>query len=717
MKRSAYFTTGFAIKALANLSKADVVIHGEDNIPDGPIIFVINHFTRVETLLIPYYIYNLTNVPVFSLASDSLFKGGLKKFFDMVGVVSTRDPNRDNIILKSLLEGSANWIIFPEGRMVKTKKIMGDGEFLISHPKGKHKPHTGAASLVLRAEFFRHHMQAQISRSPDTVTAFLKSFDIDSLDELCDKTVSIVPVNLTYYPIRAKENIALDLASRMMKEVPETMVEEIMTEGTMLLSGVDLDINFGKPIGLDNFIESDLVQKELLLPIGEGPNLSAELNNLMRKKSYEMMERYMRAIYDMTTINHEHLFASFLRMYPYRRMSEFNIRRRVYFASTMICDQDKVGCNLHKSLKGDQTHLLTDDRFDKAENFIELALEKGVLKKDNGYLVKIGTKITDLLHYSRGRIDNPIKVMVNEVEPIKKLQKLIFSVAWQPDFLIKLKIINMLLKDEERRYGRDCTACGDSERKPGAPYLLHGSTRKIGVVLVHSYLAVPQEVRQLAEYLNQQGLWVYAPRLAGHGTSPEDLSGRSYQEWQLSVEKGYAIMSSICDKVVLGGVSIGGCLAFDLAARLQKIAGIFAVCPPLRLKDYSTNFMPGLDVWNRILAKIKRNSLEDDFFDFSSENPYVNYDKNPVLGVKEVGNFLDNLKTKLGDVSHPSLILHADKDPVVDSSGSKMIYDELGSPNKDYVLINYDRHVIISGEKSEKVQRLIGNFVRDVSYS
>jgi esterase/lipase/1-acyl-sn-glycerol-3-phosphate acyltransferase len=716
MKRSAYFTTGFAIKALANLSKADVVIHGEDNIPSGPVVFVINHFTRIETLLIPYYIYNLTGVPAFSLASHTLFQGGLTKFFDMVGVISTRDPNRDKIILKGLLTGSENWIIFPEGRMVKTKKIMGGGEFLISHPKGRHKPHTGAASLALRAEFFRHQLLAQAGQSPEKAAAFLKGFEIESLDELRHKSASIVPVNLTYYPIRAKENIISQMAARMMKDISETMVEEIMTEGTMLLSGVDLNINFGQPIGMESFLQSSVVQRELLRPIGKEPNLSEELAAFMRKESSDMMELYMKAIYDLTTINHEHLFASFLKMYPYRKMKEMGLRRKVYFASTMICDKERVSCNLHKSLQGDQIHLLTDDRYKKVENFLNLALEKGVLKKKNGYLEKIGSKITDLLQYHRGRIDNPIKVVANEVEPIKKLQKLISSIAWQPDFLIKKRIVKSLLKNEINLYKNECLQCADMERAEGTPYLLSGSTRKIGVVLVHSYLAVPKEVRMLAEFLNSKGLWVYAPRLAGHGTSHRDLAQRSYQEWLLPVEKGYAILSNICDKVVLGGVSIGGCLALDLASRLERLAGVFAVCPPLRLKDYSTSFMPELDVWNRILARINGDALEREFFEFTSENPYVNYDKNPALGVKEVGTFLDHLQTVLADVLHPSLIVHAAKDPVVDSRGSKIIYDKLGSKKKEYVLKNYDNHVIISGKYAKSVHRLINDFVRDVTH-
>jgi len=115
------------------------------------------------------------------------------------------------------------------------------------------------------------------------------------------------------------------------------------------------------------------------------------------------------------------------------------------------------------------------------------------------------------------------------------------------------------------------------------------------------------------------------------------------------------------------------------------------------------------------MSKIKRENLEKNFFQFAAENPHVNYDKNPIMGVKEIGSFLTKLKPSLAKVVHPSLIIHADKDPVVDSDGSKIIYDELGAESKEYVLMNLDNHIIVNGKGAERVHELIADFARDVS--
>ena len=56
-------------------------------------------------------------------------------------------------------------------------------------------------------------------------------------------------------------------------------------------------------------------------------------------------------------------------------------------------------------------------------------------------------------------------------------------------------------------------------------------------------MAAPLEIRALAAYVGQKGFWVYAPRLKGHGTSPDDLATRTYMDWVESVDEGYAIVA------------------------------------------------------------------------------------------------------------------------------------------------------------------------------
>jgi esterase/lipase/1-acyl-sn-glycerol-3-phosphate acyltransferase len=713
MNRFAYRTTSLVLKALSGFSKAKIFLHGQDCLPEGPIIFVVNHFTRVETLFLPYHIYHLTKLPVWSLADYTLFEGTLGKFLDMVGAVSTKDPDRDLLIVKSLLTGEATWIIFPEGRMVKSKKIIEKGRFMISHAGGKHPPHTGAATLALRTEFYRKRLRTIYTEAPDEAKRLMGFFQIETVDAVSEKSTQIVPVNITYYPIRAHENIASNLLQRLVEGIPERYLEEVMAEGTMMLSGVDVDIRFGESIDIGQFMVDPAIERDFSSPRRIDFDDPIPSKKIMRKTALKIMQRYMSDIYSMTTVNHEHLFASILRLIPFRRINEYDLRQRVFLAATRNLERMEV--HPHWDLKQDQVHLLTDDRFDKVKDFISLALEKGIVKKEGDTLIKDPSKFSRVFDFHRVRIDNPIEVVANEVEPLRQLQKHVRRLAWQPGFWIRHKIVNHLVHSAVSEFEEDYRNFRtEGESKPkevGMPFLIKGRCRNTGVVLLHGYMAAPLEVKELAEHLGRRGLWVYVPRLRGHGTSPDDLAKRSYMEWVESCDRGYAIVNNICKRVVVGGFSTGAGLALDLAARVKAIKGVFAICPPLRLQDLSSRFVPAVNVWNRWMDIISIRSAKKEFVENRPENPHINYFRNPIHGVTQLGMLMEALEPELPGIQAPALVVQSDKDPVVDPRGSREVFERLGSKDKRYLLFNFDRHGILLGDDAQRVHRAIGDFV------
>ncbi len=714
LSRFAYRTTGLAIKTIVNLSKAEISYHGENNIPAGPNIFVINHFTRLETFLMPYMIFQLTKIPVWSLASFELFKGAFGAYLEKVGALSTKNPDRDRLIVKTLLTGEANWIIFPEGRMVKNKKLIEKGRFMISAAGGKHPPHTGAATLALRTEFYRQRIRKLTVENSDEAKHLAELFQIQDLEPVINAATHIVPVNLTYYPIRTRENILSSLAVRLVDDLPQRIIEELMTEGSMLLSGVDIDVRFGEPIEIFECLQYSPINMDISAKRRINFDDPIPSRTRMRIEALKLMQRYMTAIYNLTTVNHDHLFASMLRAMRSKKIDESDLRRRVFLVATHI--PQKTDFCLHRSLQEDQVPLLTDDRYHKVKDFMAVALDKGIITQKDNILVKDPSKFSSPYDFHRARIDNPIEVMANAVEPLTDLQHTVNRLASQPGFWIKRKVANYLKEQAVIEFKKDYEEFKvEGETKPisvGMPFLIKGRSKDLGIVLSHGYMAAPLEVRQLAEYLGRLGFWVYAPRLKGHGTSPEDLATRSYLDWRNSVDHGYAIISNICKRVVAGGFSTGAGLALDLAVRVKAVAGVFAVSAPLRLKDFSSRFAPAVDMWNRLMERARQVGAKKEFVANNPANPHINYSRNPISGVVELDRLMDDLEPRLTDLNVPALVVQSRGDPVVDPKGSRKIFELIGTSEKEYLLFNFDRHGILLGEGAQKVHRAIGEFIK-----
>ncbi|UCF89842.1 MAG: EstA protein, partial [Desulfobacterales bacterium] len=429
--------------------------------------------------------------------------------------------------------------------MVKSKKIIEKGRFMISWADGKHPPHTGAATLALRTEFYRQRLRRLATQNPGELNHLLDLFQIESMDQIADQNTVIVPVNLTYYPIRARDNILSNLAVRLVEDLPEHILEELMTEGSMLLSGVDIDIRFGAPIGILECLQCSAIDLDITAARRINPDDPIPSKSVMRKEALKIMQRYMAAIYSLTTVNYDHLFASILRSMPYKNILEPNLRRRVFLAATWV--QKSTQICYHRNLQEDQVHLLTDDRFGRVHDFMTVALQTGVLSLNGNRLVKDSAKFSSPYDFHRARVTNPVEVMANDVEPLTDLQRYVHQLAYLPDFWIKRKVARHLMQQDVQEYEQDYQAFYiEGESKPldvGMPFLMRGKSRQVGVVLCHGYMAAPLEVKDLAVYLARQGFWVYVPRLKGHGTSPDDLATRSYQDWRAAMDRGYAIIS------------------------------------------------------------------------------------------------------------------------------------------------------------------------------
>jgi esterase/lipase len=320
-----------------------------------------------------------------------------------------------------------------------------------------------------------------------------------------------------------------------------------------------------------------------------------------------------------------------------------------------------------------------------------------------------------MFDFHRSRIDNPIAVMANEVEPLQQLQRRISRLCWQPGFWLKRQIVKLLIKREREAFDLDYAAFASlgtaKPREVGRPFLIKGDRRRVGIVLAHGYMAAPAEVRGLAKYLGKIGFWVYAPRLKGHGTVPEDLAACTYQNWIDSMDAGYAIISNLCRQVIAGGFSTGAALALDLAQRVPEVAGVFAVSTPLRLQDLSARLVPAVDVWNRFMGRFHLEDAKKTFVDNHPENPHINYLKNPISGVRELERLMASLEPRLSQIAVPALVVQSQEDPVVNPKGTKKIFKLLGSKDKQLVLFNFNRHGILLGDGCERVYRTIGNFV------
>ncbi|MCA2979375.1 MAG: alpha/beta fold hydrolase [Myxococcaceae bacterium] len=114
------------------------------------------------------------------------------------------------------------------------------------------------------------------------------------------------------------------------------------------------------------------------------------------------------------------------------------------------------------------------------------------------------------------------------------------------------------------------------------------------VLLLHGFTGSPWEVRPLAESLADRGFFVRAPRLPGHGTTPEAMCWVTRHDWLRAADEALDGLSAF-PRVCVAGLSMGALLALLLAERRgPRVSKLVLMAPVMRVKQRAGRLLEAL---------------------------------------------------------------------------------------------------------------------------
>lgn len=738
-----------AFRTTKKLLKLNIKLHDDLHQPCRETIrqsdiFLFNHFARFETFIPQYLIHEETGDYCRSIASAEFFGDDrFASFLRSIGVVPNNLPHLFPFLAKEILHGR-KIIVFPEGGMVKDKRVVDDkGHFGIFSRSAlqRRKHHRGAAVIALALDTFKTALLSDYSRGNyKNIERWAEQLEFDDTESLLIKALkptTIAPSFITFYPIRVNDNILHQAAKLFRKKINKRFAEELIIEGNLLFKHTDMDIRFGKPlvIGkywkwwekqlLPNVVHSFESLNELFeLTPSEG-HWGGRIHSMgMKAKSSLVRDDYMRSMYQAVTINLSHI-ASYIIMQCYRtgsvRIACQQFHKMLYLSIKQLQKHDY---HLHRSLLNPQEYgAVIDGGSSRLQQYLTTIQSMDLLtirqNEDGEDEYHLEGKLLDEFHFDEVRMENLIVVYANEISPLKGVTSQITKVFKQVEQVKQQEIANLRFEDQLLAYewdkayylkprydeiNRQQTFTEDPNW-----FFLHSEKKQAAaVVLVHGFLASPAELRPFGERLHAQGYHVIGVRLKGHGTSPWDLRDRNWQDWAASVQRGFNIVKTFSDEVHLVGFSTGGLLALNHAVQHPDIAltSVVSINAPVSFQNKNMRFVPLLHHANKIVRWVSSEGLIP-FRPNDTEHPDINYSHIPIRALYQLQKLVEHFFQHPAPVGCPVHLMQADNDPVVEPDSVNRLYQHLLTDHKQIETIHSAHHGIVFDDIDQTQQKII----------
>lgn len=237
---------------------------------------------------------------------------------------------------------------------------------------------------------------------------------------------------------------------------------------------------------------------------------------------------------------------------------------------------------------------------------------------------------------------------------------------------------------------------------PSTFFLEGGPT---GVLLIHGFPGSTTDVRLLGADLHRRGITVSAPLLPGHGTQPADLNRVRWQDWTTCVEAALEALAGRCERVFVGGLSLGSLVTTYVSAQHPELAGVALYSPAFVVRNPLIHLTPLLKYvipfWPR----------QSHAAGSEARRQVWSYDVNPTHGAHEVYRLMKVARRLLPQVTAPALIVRTTQDREVAPRSAHLAYERIGAADKEMFTLHRSAHNVLVGVEWEVVAERTYQFI------
>ncbi|MFX1323579.1 MAG: alpha/beta hydrolase [Promethearchaeota archaeon] len=239
------------------------------------------------------------------------------------------------------------------------------------------------------------------------------------------------------------------------------------------------------------------------------------------------------------------------------------------------------------------------------------------------------------------------------------------------------------------------------------PFYFKGN--KIGMLMIHGGGGgTCADLKPLAEDLHElKGYTIHVPLLPGYGTSPQNLKETDISDWKNALEKEIVLLQDKCNKVFIGGHSMGALLSLILAS-IYNFDGVFTICAPVGINRFGYKLVPFFKLF------LKYYPVNSEKFKNETNGAWIGYNKIPLNIATKVKKLIKEMIGCLDKISCPVIFFQGCLDSEVNRDSMDIISKNINSTVKKKIWLKNNAHPILNSPDHQQIVLELIEFIGQV---